>query len=65
MGARAVEPDDDVMNDLGYESFRSPCGACAGAGDRVRPAPHEEQAYDLVTVDDVVRLVRQMSGSKG
>ena len=65
LGARAVKPDDDVMNDLGYDSVAIVELALVLETEfGLRPID-EEQAYDLVTVDDVVRLVRQMSGSKG
>ncbi|WP_433326874.1 acyl carrier protein [Spirillospora sp. CA-294931] len=61
LGERAAEPHHDVMNDLGYDSVAVVELALVLESEfDLRPIDDEE-AFDVVTVGDVERLVRRMS----
>ena len=64
LGRREVEPDDRIMDDLGYDSLAIVELAVVLESEFALEPIEDEQAIDLVTVSDVEARVRQLSSAR-
>ncbi|MCD0453480.1 phosphopantetheine-binding protein [Actinocorallia sp. API 0066] len=64
LGARDVAPADRIMEDLGYDSMAVVELALVLEAEFALEPIDEEQAIDLVTVEDVAELVGRMVSAR-